>query len=61
MITTGLSTSLDGFIAGPDDDPERPLGMGGERLFKWFEDGDTPSRFYPSFRMFAASAKFFDS
>ena len=61
MITTGLSTSLDGFIAGPDDDPERPLGIGGERLFKWFEDGDTPSRFYRSFRMSAASAKFFDA
>ena len=61
MITTGLSTSLDGFIAGPDDDPERPLGIGGERLFKWFEDGDTPSRFYPSFRLSAASANFFDA
>ena len=60
MITTGLSTSLDGFIAGADDSPERPLGTGGDRLFKWFEDGDTPSRYYPSFRMSAASARFFD-
>jgi dihydrofolate reductase len=60
VITTGLSTSLDGFIAGADDGPERPLGVGGDRLFKWFGDGDTPSRFYPSFRMSAVSAKFFD-
>jgi dihydrofolate reductase len=60
VITTGLSTSLDGFIAGGDDSPERPLGIGGDRLFTWFEDGDTQSRYYPSFRMSAVSAKFFD-
>jgi hypothetical protein len=36
------------------------LGEGGERLFKWFGDGDTPSRYYPDFRMSAASAAFFD-
>jgi dihydrofolate reductase len=59
-VTTALSTSLDGYIAGPGDSPDQPLGVGGERLFKWFEDGDTPSRYYPSFRMSAASAMFFD-
>jgi len=59
-VIVGLSTSLDGFIAGADDGPELPLGVGGERLFKWFEDGDTPSAFYPSFRMSAISAKVFD-
>jgi len=36
-----LSVSLDGFIAGPNDGPERPLGDGGERLFKWYYSGDT--------------------
>jgi dihydrofolate reductase len=61
MVVTGLSTSLDGFIAGADDTPDQPLGVGGERLFKWFGDGDTPSRFYPHFRMSAASAEFFDA
>lgn len=60
MIITALSTSLDGFIAGADDSPERPLGAGGDRLFAWFGDGDTPSRFYPSFRMSSISAAFFD-
>ncbi len=60
MITTGLSTSLDGFIAGADDGPDQPLGVGGDRLFTWFGDGDTPSRYYPSFRMSAVSAQFFD-
>jgi dihydrofolate reductase len=33
--------SLDGFIAGPNDGPERPLGEGGDRLFEWFDSGDT--------------------
>ena len=46
IVTTGLSTSVDGFIAGADDSPEQPLGVGGDRLFKWFGDGDTPSRLY---------------
>ena len=40
-VATGLSMSLDGFIAGPNDGPERPLGDGGERLFSWYSSGDT--------------------
>jgi dihydrofolate reductase len=40
-VSTGLSMSLDGFIAGPNDGPERPLGEGGERLFEWYSSGDT--------------------
>lgn len=35
------SMSLDGFVAGPNDGPERPLGEGGERLFQWYDSGDT--------------------
>jgi dihydrofolate reductase len=53
--------SLDGCIAGPDDGPGLPLGRGGEALFTWFGAGDAPSRFYPSFRMSAASAAYFDA
>jgi hypothetical protein len=30
-VATGLSMSLDGFIAGPNDGPHSPLGDGGER------------------------------
>jgi dihydrofolate reductase len=40
-VSVGLTMSLDGFIAGPNDGPERPLGKGGERLFEWFSSGDT--------------------
>src|SRR5215212_8249658 len=43
-VSTGLSISLDGFIAGPNDSPERPLGEGGERLFRWYSSGDTEYR-----------------
>ena len=43
-VSTGLSMSLDGFIAGPNDGPERPLGEGGERLFAWYSRGDTEYR-----------------
>jgi dihydrofolate reductase len=57
---TALSTSLDGFIAGADDGPARPLGVGGEALFAWYRDGDTPSRFYPWMKMSATSAALFD-
>lgn len=35
------SISLDGFVAGPNDGPENPLGDGGEALFRWYFDGDT--------------------
>jgi dihydrofolate reductase len=43
-VATGLSMSLDGFIAGPNDGPESPLGDGGERLFRWYSGGDTEYR-----------------
>ena len=40
-VATGLSMSLDGFIAGPNDGTRQPLGEGGERLFAWYSGGDT--------------------
>src|SRR5215211_8691598 len=40
-VATGLSMSLDGFIAGPNDGPHSPLGDGGERLFAWYSGGET--------------------
>ena len=40
-VTSGLTMSLDGFIAGPNDGPEHPLGENGMRLFAWYESGDT--------------------
>ena len=40
-VIVELSMSLDGFVAGPNDSPEQPLGDGGERLFQWYSSGDT--------------------
>jgi len=60
-VVVELSMSLDGFIAGPNDNPENGLGDGGERLFKWYSSGDTD---FPlpgtdmMFKISSASAKF---
>jgi dihydrofolate reductase len=59
-VVIDVSMSLDGFIAGVDDSVAQPLGSGGDRLFEWFSDGDTPSRWYPEFKMSAISAGLFD-
>jgi dihydrofolate reductase len=59
-VITGLAISADGYIAGPEDGPGQPLGVGGKRLFEWYFDGDTPSRLYPEFRLSKPSAEFFD-
>jgi dihydrofolate reductase len=40
-VRTGHSTSLDGFIAGPNDGPDAPMGEGGEQLLAWYSAGDT--------------------
>ena len=45
MIVLYMSMSLDGFVVGPDDSVEEPMGRGGFRLFNWLDDrnGDGPS------------------
>ena len=30
-----ISTSLDGFVAGPNQSLQDPLGIGGEQLYEW--------------------------
>jgi dihydrofolate reductase len=37
-VVVDITTSLDGFIAGPNDGPELGLGEGGERLHQWVFD-----------------------
>jgi dihydrofolate reductase len=40
-LTSDPGISLDGFIAGPDQDLANPLGVGGEDLHRWmFEEPD---------------------
>jgi dihydrofolate reductase len=38
-VAAGITTSLDGYIAGPNDGPGRGLGDGGERLHYWVFGG----------------------
>lgn len=37
-VVVDITTSLDGFVAGPNDGLELPLGEGGERLHQWVFD-----------------------
>jgi dihydrofolate reductase len=47
-VTCHMSISLDGFVAGPDQSMENPLGIGGIRLHHWHFDpvheADVPAR-----------------
>ena len=49
-IVLDMSMSLDGFIAGPDDNASQALGRNGHRLHAWLGDGsaDDPRTFRPS-------------
>ena len=38
-VIAGITTSLDGFVTGPNDRPGAGLGEGGERLHHWVFGG----------------------
>jgi dihydrofolate reductase len=38
-VSAGITMSLDGYVTGPDDGPEKGLGEGGERLHYWVFGG----------------------
>ncbi|GLZ49927.1 deaminase [Actinomycetospora sp. NBRC 106375] len=37
-----MTVSLDGFVTGPDDSPDDPMGVGGFRLFNWLDRRNDP-------------------
>jgi dihydrofolate reductase len=39
QVNAGITTSVDGYIAGPNDGPGKGLGEGGERLHYWVFGG----------------------
>jgi dihydrofolate reductase len=51
-VTAAITTSVDGYITGPDDGPGCGLGAGGERLHYWVFGGpwtyDSPGRGEPT-------------
>lgn len=63
-VLVDLSMSLDGFIAGPNDGPENPLGDGGDRLFEWWSAGSERAgpddRFKPPVRSLPVVKEMFD-
>jgi dihydrofolate reductase len=40
-VVFNMSMSLDGFVAGLNDSPDNGLGDNGDRLFKWYFNGNT--------------------
>lgn len=58
-VMVGITVSLDGFIAGLNDSPELPLGVGGEKLFKWYSSGsvEIPNPGGPSLKVSPESAE----
>lgn len=52
-VILDISMSLDGFIAGPDDE--------GEALHDWLFSGDTPSTYNDFFKLSKKSANLFDA
>jgi hypothetical protein len=37
LIRLYMTMSLDGYVTGPQDSPDTPMGIGGFRLFNWLE------------------------
>jgi dihydrofolate reductase len=56
-VRTGLAVSLDGFISGPNDGADAPMGVGGERLLAWYGGGDTDYRLPGTDMVFRVSAQ----
>jgi dihydrofolate reductase len=36
-VRLDMTMSVDGYVAGPDDGPDAPMGRGGFRLFNWLD------------------------
>lgn len=42
VIRLYMSVSLDGYVTGPRDSPDTPMGIGGFRLFNWLDRRNDP-------------------
>jgi hypothetical protein len=52
-IRLDMTMSLDGFVVGPQDSTEQPMGIGGFRLFNWLDSRLDPG---PNGQVFAESS-----
>jgi dihydrofolate reductase len=62
-VIASITTSVDGYITGPDDGPARGLGVGGERLHNWVMGGPWTydSEHEPGVGMGAADREYFEA
>jgi dihydrofolate reductase len=59
-VIASITTSVDGYVTGPDDGPEYGLGIGGERLHNWVMGGPWTYEGEHAFAMSDADREFFD-
>ena len=59
-VIASITTSVDGFITGPDDGPDCGLGKGGERLHHWVMGGPWTYDGGHEFAMHGPDKQFYD-
>jgi dihydrofolate reductase len=59
-VIASITTSVDGYVTGPDDGPEWGLGRGGERLHYWVMGGPWTYEGGHDFAMHGPDKEFFD-
>ncbi len=59
-VIASITTSVDGYITGPDDGPAYGLGIGGERLHNWVMGGPWTYEGEHAFAMSDEDKEFFD-
>lgn len=59
-VIASITTSVDGYVTGPDDGPEYGLGRGGERLHYWVMGGLWTYEGGHDFAMHGPDKEFYD-
>ncbi len=59
-VIASITTSVDGYVTGPDDGPEQGLGRGGERLHYWVMGGPWTYAGDHDFAMHGPDKEFYD-
>lgn len=59
-VIASITTSVDGYVTGPDDGPELGLGRGGERLHYWVMGGPWSYESSHHFAMHGPDKEFYD-
>jgi hypothetical protein len=59
-VIASITTSVDGYVTGPDDGPEYALGRGGERLHYWVMGGPWTYEGGHDFAMHGPDKEFYD-